>query len=38
VHRKTEATSYKLQHYAVIEERTGERFEGTRWVRLELAE
>ncbi len=38
VHRKTEPFSYKLQHYAVIDERTDERIEGTRWVRLELAE
>lgn len=38
VHRKTEPFSYKLQQYAVIDERTDERIEGTRWVRLELAE
>lgn len=38
VHRKTEPLSYKLQHYAVIDERTDERIEGTRWVRLELPE
>jgi len=38
VSRKTEALAYKLQDYAVIDERNDERIEGTRWLRLELAE
>lgn len=38
VERKTQANTLKLQHFAVIDEETDERIEGTRWIKLELAE
>lgn len=38
VPRKTDATIYKLQQFEVIDELTDEAVQGTRWVKLELAE
>ena len=38
VPRKTEANTFKLQSYEVIDENTDESIKGTRWVKLELPE
>ncbi len=38
VPRKTQANTYKLQRYEVVDEQNDERVEGIRWVRLELPE
>lgn len=38
VTRKTEANTFKLQHFEVIDARTDEAVRGTRWIRLELPE
>ncbi len=38
VTRKTEPSTYKLQYYEVVDERSDEAVRGTRWIRLELAE
>lgn len=38
VTRKTDPSTYKLQYYEVVDERSDEAVRGTRWIRLELAE
>tara|TARA_R110001592_G_scaffold121941_1_gene328234 strand:+ start:2022 stop:2423 length:402 start_codon:yes stop_codon:yes gene_type:complete len=38
VTRKTEPSSFKLQYYEVVDERSDEAVRGTRWIRLELQE
>ena len=38
VTRKTETSIYKLQHFEVVDERTDEAVQGTRWIKLEFQE